>query len=125
MRQALAEQQQETEAHAATLKDILGRTKDEADPLKCKVIYALFDEAEDLLKGASQEAVRNALIMTAAQRIEHYKIAAYGALRQYARVLGCDNDTRILDQAMQEEKQSDLQLTSMAERINPAAKKAA
>ena len=125
LRQALAEQEQQTEAHAARLKDILGRTTDEADPLKCKVIYALFDEADDLLKGASQEGVRNALIITAAQRIEHYKIAAYGAVRQYARVLGCDDDARILDKTMQEEKQSDRQLTSMAERINPAAKKAA
>jgi ferritin-like metal-binding protein YciE len=125
LHQALQEHQQESEAHAARLRDILTRTMGAADPLKCKVIYALFDEAEDLLQSVSNETVRNALLIGAAQRIEHYEIGAYGTLRQFARVIGHDNDARILEQTLREEECADHRLTGISERINPLAKKAA
>jgi ferritin-like metal-binding protein YciE len=124
LHQVLEEHRLETEVHANRLRDILRSTGSTA-PLKCKVIYALFDEAEDLLKGTSHDAVRHALLIAAAQRIEHYEIAAYGTVRQFARVLGRDSDARILDETIHEEGRADHRLTSIAERINPTAKKAA
>ena len=125
LHQMLEEHRLETEVHATRLRDILASAGGESDPLKCKVIYALFDEAEDLLKGASHEGVRDALIIAAAQRIEHYEIAAYGGVRQFARVLGHDDDAQILDLTIHEEGRADHRPTSIAERINPTAKKAA
>jgi ferritin-like metal-binding protein YciE len=125
LHQALREHQQETVIHADRLRDILSHTVEGVDPLKCKVIYALFDEAEDLLKGVSQEAVRHALLIAAAQRIEHYEIAAYGTVRQFASVLGHDEDAQKLDQTIREEGRADHRLTRIAERINPTAKKVA
>jgi len=124
LHQVLEEHRIETEVHANRLRDVLTSTGSTA-PLKCKVIFALFDEVEDLLKGASHDAVRDALLIAAAQRIEHYEIAAYGTVRQFARVLGRDSDAGILDQTIQEEGRADHRLTSIAERINPTAKKAA
>ena len=124
LHQGLEEHRLEIEAHATRLRDILRSTGSTA-PLKCKVIYALFDEAEDLLKGASHHEVRHASLIAAAQRIEGYVNAAYGTMRQFARVLGRDSDARILDQTIHEEERADHRLTSIAERINPTAKKAA
>jgi|SRR5580658_6806908 ferritin-like metal-binding protein YciE len=125
LHQVLQEHQRESETHSARLRDILARITGAADPLKCRVIYALFDEAEDLLKSMSHESVRNALLIGAAQRIKHYEIGAYGSLRQFAKVMGHDNDAHILEQSLREEEESDRRLTSISERINPLAKKAA
>lgn len=124
LHQALREHKQETSAHGARLREILTATAEGTDPLKCKVIYALFDEAEDFLKETSHEEVRDALIISAAQRIEHYEIAAYGTMRQFAAVLGRDRDIGLLDETIQEEGRMDHRLTSIAERVNPTAKKA-
>lgn len=121
----LSEHKQETDVHGARLREILARTAAGANPEKCKVIYALFDEAEELIEDASHEAVRDALIISAAQRIEHYEIAAYGAVRQFARVLRRDMDVELLDKTIHEEGRADHGLTSISERINPTAKKAA
>lgn len=125
LHQALREHKLETDGHAARLREILARTDSGADPLKCKVIYALFDEAEELLKETSHEAVRDASIISAAQRIEHYEIAVYGTVRQFAAVLGYDRDAALLDATIHEEGRADHRLTNIAERINPTAKKAA
>jgi ferritin-like metal-binding protein YciE len=125
LHQALRDHLHEDDGHAARLRDILTRITGKADPLKCKVIYALFDEAEDLMEDAGHESVRNVILIAAAQRIEHYEIAAYGAVRQFARVLGRTDDAMVLDMTIQEEGHADHQLTQIAERINPAAQKAA
>jgi ferritin-like metal-binding protein YciE len=125
LHQALRDHLQEDNVHAARLRDILIRITGAAHPLKCRVIYALFDEAEDLMEDAGHESVRNVILIAAAQRIEHYEIAAYGAVRQFARVLGRTDDAMVLDMTIQEERHADHQLTQIAERINPAAQKAA
>jgi ferritin-like metal-binding protein YciE len=125
LHETLQEHKQESDVHGARLRDILAHTSGGAGPLKCKVIYALFDETEDLLQDTSHQAVRDALLISAAQRVEHYEIAAYGTVRQFARVLGRDRDVEILDKTIHEEGRTDRRLTRIAERINPAAKKAA
>ena len=60
-----------------------------------------------------------------AQRIEHYEIAAYGAARHFAHVLGLDSDAELLNQTIHEEGHADHLLTSIADRMNPIARKAA
>jgi ferritin-like metal-binding protein YciE len=107
------------------LRAILQRATGAADPLKCKVVYALFDEAEDIVQDTSHQEVRDAALISVAQRIEHYEIAVYGALRQFARILGQDEVAQLLDQTLQEERRADHQLTTIADRINPTAQRAA
>ena len=116
---------EETEAHALRLRTILGRLTAESDPIKSKVIAALLDEAEDMIKEADHETLRDAALIAAAQCVEHYEIAAYGTVRHYARVLGRDEDATLLDQTLQEEGRADHRLSAIAERVNPAARKAA
>ena len=124
LQRVLRKQSAEGEAHAARLRDMLSRAGSESAPIKCKAIYALFDEAEDLVEDAAQDAVRDALLISEAQRIKHYEIAAYGAVRQFARVLDRVDDERLLDETIHEKGDADKRLSSIAERVNPAAKAA-
>lgn len=116
---------EETEVQAMRLRTILGRMAVKAEPVKNKAVEALLAEAEDVIDEADHDAIRDAALIATAQCVEHYEIAAYGALRHFARVLGRDEDAALLDQTIQEEGRADQRLTSIAERVNPTAKKAA
>jgi ferritin-like metal-binding protein YciE len=125
LHQSLRDHLTETDAQAERLRNILTRATGKTETLKGKVIYALFDEAEELIEDAAHEGVRDAIVISAAQRIEHYEIAVYGELRQFAHILGMDEDARLLDQTIQEERRADHQLTTIANRVNLTARKAA
>jgi len=126
LKQAFRMHVEETETQASRLRTILGRLTGKSDDLeKNKVVEALIDDAEDMIKEADHEAVRDVALIAAAQCLEHYEIAAYGTVRHFARVLGHDEDAALLDQTLQEEGRTDHRLTSIAERVNPAARKAA
>jgi ferritin-like metal-binding protein YciE len=107
------------------IRALLERANADSDPLKCRVVYALFEEAEEFVNDALHDAVRNVIVISAAQRIKHYEIAVYGTTTEFARVLGRDEDARQLEQITEEERAEDKQLSNIAERINPSAKKAA
>jgi ferritin-like metal-binding protein YciE len=118
---------QETELHIQRLEQILGEQK-KADPAvtsvgaeKCKTIAALVTEADDMMVDAPNVRVRDAGLIAAAQRVEHYEMASYGTARQWARVLGETAEAELLDQTLKEEKHADELLSSVAERINPHA----
>jgi ferritin-like metal-binding protein YciE len=125
LKEALKSHLQETKVHVTRAREILERITDDPSPLKCKTVMALIDETEDMIEASAHEAVRDAALIATAQRIEHYEIAAYGALRHFAHVLGLDGDAEILNETAQEEGHADHVLTSIAERINPQAQKAA
>lgn len=76
-------------------------------------------------KGVSYEAVRDAALIAAAQRVEHYEIAFYGAVRQWAQILGKNEQAILLDETIKEEGHADHLLTEIASRINVKADKAA
>lgn len=116
---------QETEAQVVRLEQILQEATGETKTIQCKVLSALVEEAEGMIKDASDESVRDAALIAAAQRVEHYEIAAYGAVRQFARILGATGHARILDQTIKEEGHADHLLTEIANRVNPYAEKAA
>jgi ferritin-like metal-binding protein YciE len=127
LRQAFQSHLQETEAHIKRLELILNEQK-KADhsitatgPEKCKAMAALVAETNDLIVDARDALVRDAGLIVDAQRVEHYEIASYGTLRQWARVLGEDYAAELLDETLKEEAQSDHLLTSIAERINAVA----
>ena len=78
-----------------------------------------------MIKDASDESVRDAALIAAAQRVEHYEIAAYGAVRHFAQILGEIEQAQLLDETMKEEGNADHLLTEIANRVNPYAEKAA
>lgn len=130
LRQAFQSHLQETEVHIQRLENILAEQKghdpaiDATGPEKCKAIAALRTEAEELIVDARDAWVRDAALIAAAQRVEHYEIAAYGTVRQWARVLGETRAAELLNQTAQEEGHADHLLSSIAERVNPKAKAA-
>jgi ferritin-like metal-binding protein YciE len=116
---------QETHLHADRVRGILNRATGEAIPLKCKVVYSLFGELEDVVEDASHAPVRDAALISEAQRIEHYELASYAALRQLACALELGQDAQLLDQSLREKERACEQLALIAKRIYPAARKAA
>lgn len=122
--QLFREHIKEMHKHADRLRGILNRATGEADPLKCKVVYSMFDELEDVVEDASHIPVRDAALISEAQRIEQYEMAGYGALRQLACALELGQDAQLLDQSFREKERANQQLARMAERIYPAARKA-
>lgn len=125
LKQILESHRKETELHGLRLRNILTQTAGEAEPLTCKAVVELINEAEDLAQDASHDAVRDAALIASAQSIEHYEIAAYGSARHFADVLGRESDAELLSQTLHDEAHADRLLSSIAERVNPAARRAA
>jgi ferritin-like metal-binding protein YciE len=125
LRQAFQSHLQETNGHVQRLEQILGSVAGEAKAVKCKVMAALVTETEDMVKDAADENVRDAALIAAAQRVEHYEIASYGAVRHWAQLLGEKQDAELLDKTIKEEGHADHLLTEISNRVNPYAEKAA
>ena len=125
LRQAFQSHLQETREQVMRLEQILSATAGEAKEVKCKVMAALVTETEDMVKDAADDDVRNAALIAAAQRVEHFEIASYGAVRHWAQILGEKEHAALLDKTIKEEGHADKLLTEIANRVNPYAEKAA
>ena len=125
LKQALQSHLQETHVHVTRVQQILREEIRDAEPVKCKVLAALVSEAEDMIQDAADNSVRDAALIAAAQRVEHYEIAAYGAVRRWAQILGEAEQAALLNQTIQEEGHADQLLTSISDRVNVEADKAA
>lgn len=125
LRQAFQSHLQETQIHVTRIEQILNEIVREAKPMKCKVMAALVTETEDMVKDSADDAVRDAALISAGQRVEHYEIAVYGAVRRWAELLGERRHVELLDKTIREEGHADHLLTEIADRVNPYATKAA
>ena len=125
LKQAFQTHLKETQNHVTRLEQILSERGGKVDSIKCKSTAALISGAEDLIKDAMDESVRDAVLIAGAQRIEHFEIASYGPVRNWARILGENRQAQLLDQTVKEEGNADHILTSIANRVNPYAEKAA
>ena|SRR5579871_5148487 len=123
LKQAFQSHMQETEIHIKRLRGILENIAGAAEPIKCKVLIALNEEIEDQTQSCSHDSVRDAALIAGAQRIEHYEIAAYGAVRHFAQMMGRTEDAEILDRTIHEEGHADHLLNTIADRVNPAARR--
>ena len=95
-----------------TIFDDLGKA---ARGKKCLGMEGLIAEGEGMMSEDMEPNVLDAALISAAQRVEHYEIAAYGTLRTYARQLGYDNHAQLLQQSLNEEGAADKLLTQIAE----------
>jgi ferritin-like metal-binding protein YciE len=125
LRAALETHLQETRGQVARVEQILNRTEGPVKSKTNKGIDALLTEGNDIVTDASNPAVRDAAIVGAAQKVEHYEIAAYGTLRRYAEILNQSQDVGLLQQTLQEEKHADEVLTIIADSANLEADRAA
>ncbi|MFY9907504.1 MAG: ferritin-like domain-containing protein [Terriglobales bacterium] len=125
LKNALQTHLQETEGHVSRLERILNQAQGSVDSKKCKGIAALIIEGEDVIKDTADKSVRDAGIIAAAQKIEHYEMAVYGTVRTFAEILGNEDDATLLNQTLEEEKHADAILTGIADTANVKADKAA
>ncbi len=91
---------------------------------KCKGMEGILKDNKELLEADAEPEVLDAGMIAGAQRVEHYEIAGYGTVRTYARILGRDDWAQILEQTLDEEKETDAKLNQLAENINVDAKAA-
>jgi ferritin-like metal-binding protein YciE len=88
---------------------------------KCEGMDGLLEEGKEDSGHGGDPNVKDAAVIAAAQRVEHYEIAGYGCLRTWSEILGYDEATRLLEQTLDEEKEADELLTEIASNINPEA----
>ena len=116
---------QETRQHVTRIKEILGDTRQSVSEKKSKAASSLISEGEEMIKDAKDNAVRDAALILAGQRVEHYEMASYGAVRQYAQLLGEDKAMQKLEDSLKDEGHADHLLTEISKTANTRANKAA
>ena len=122
LRQAFTKHLKETEGQVTRLERIFKELGQPARGKKCKGMEGLLEEGKEVLEEEGEAAVIDAALISAAQRVEHYEIAAYGCLRTYAQLLGHSEAEQLLQQTLEEEEAADKKLTELAESgINEAA----
>ncbi len=116
---------EQTRGHVLRLDQVFSKfPKIDKEDRKCKGMEGLIKEGKEMIKEDAPADVKDAGLIAAAQRVEHYEIAAYGCARTYAHLLGMADVGRILQQTLDEEGETDKKLTAIAERINIDAKAA-
>jgi ferritin-like metal-binding protein YciE len=115
LRTALENHLAETEEQASRIEQILESFGESPRGQKCAGMEGLIEEGKDFLKEDADEDVLDAGIIVNAQKVEHYEIATYGAVVEYARMMGHTEALELLEQTLQEEKNADQLLNQIAE----------
>jgi len=122
LKSAFQEHLRQTQNHVSRLEQVfklLGKT---ARSKTCEAMKGLITEGDEVVSARGDADVKDAALIAAAQRVEHYEIAGYGTVRTFAQRLGHNEAVRLLQQTLDEEADTDKKLTSLAEKaINPRA----
>lgn len=122
LRGAIEEHLAETERQFERVTDLLTTLGGKKDAkTKCAGMAGIIKEGEMMLKEDADEMVRDAAIIGAAQRVEHYEMAAYGTARSYAEMLGNMQAAQVLEEILEEEKAADEKLSEIAKSVNAEA----
>ena len=122
LRSAFDEHLRQTEQHMERLEQVFEQLGMPVRGKTCKGMKNLIAEGEDMIGDADDDATRDALMIAAAQKVEHYEIAAYGTMRTWANLLGKNDIAGIFEDTLEEEKETDQRLTEIAESfVNEAA----
>lgn len=113
---------EQTKEQAKRLERIFDALGETVKGKKCKGIQGIISEGSAALKEDWTGPVRDAVIIASAQRAEHYEIAAYGTVHEFAQVLGENEAASLISQTLDEEKQTDEKLTQLAHEINQGAR---
>jgi ferritin-like metal-binding protein YciE len=115
LRQAFESHLLETEGHVRRLESIFRTLGKDPKAETCAAMKGLVSEGEDVVSNIDESPLRDAGLIAAANRVEHYEIAAYGSARTFAETLGLREAASLLQQTLQEEKLADQKLTQIAE----------
>ena len=106
----------QTEQHVKRLEQIFEQLGESSKGKKCKAMAGLVAKGQAVIEEDAVPDVRDAALIAAAQRVEHYEIAGYGTVRTYARTLGHDQVVQLLQQTLDEEGETDKKLSDLAEK---------
>jgi ferritin-like metal-binding protein YciE len=115
LKQGFESHLKETKGHVERLKQVFEMQDVKAKAVDCPAIDGIIEEAEEVIGEADGGEIRDAALAAAAQTVEHYEIARYGALIAWANMLGRDDCAAILMKTLEEEKATDRKLTALCE----------
>jgi ferritin-like metal-binding protein YciE len=114
LKSALESHLEETEVHVTRVEEVFEMIDRKATTQKCQAIAGLVDEAEQLMDDCEDGAMLDAGIIAAGQKVEHYEIASYGTLVQFAKTLNLNNAADLLSVTLKEEKAANEKLSEIA-----------
>jgi ferritin-like metal-binding protein YciE len=122
LRKAFEDHLKETKGQVQRLEQVFSEIGEEAGGETCEAMKGLIEEGQEIIKAVKQSALRDAGLIAAANRVEHYEMAGYGVARALAETLGFTQSASLLEQTLEEERQADAKLTQLAEqKINQEA----
>ena len=125
LKDAFHQHLRQTREHAIRLTRLFSALGERPEGQTCHGMKGLIKEGQEMLEAKGDPDVIDAGLIAAAQRVEHYEIAAYGTVRAYAEILGAEEAVKMLEKTLQEEEETDDKLTELAEgQINVEAEMA-
>ncbi len=122
LKSAFQEHLRQTEGHVTRLEEAFQRLGRSAKAKTCEAMKGLISEGEEIISSSGNPDVKDAALIAAGQRVEHYEIAGYGTARTFAQRLGRQDIALLLQETLNEEAATDKKLTTLAEQsINPRA----
>jgi ferritin-like metal-binding protein YciE len=122
LKEALEAHLRQTEDHVGRLEQVFEQLGVSARAKKCIGMKNLLAEGDEMIGEAKDDAARDAVMIAAAQKVEHYEIASYGTVRTWANLLGKSAIAALLEDTLEEEKEADQKLTGITESfVNEAA----
>jgi ferritin-like metal-binding protein YciE len=114
LKNAIQEHLSQTEGHVARLEQVFEILGQSPKTVKCEGMEGILDEAETVMKSDESPETLDAAIIAGAQKVEHYEIASYGSVIEWASVMGRHDIKTLLNQTLEEEKKADQKLTQLA-----------
>jgi ferritin-like metal-binding protein YciE len=118
LRSGFEQHLEQTREHAQRIERIFNSMGEKVKGKKCKGMNGLISEGQDVMGEDYDGELMDAALISAAQRVEHYEIAAYGTVRTFANILGEQEAVTLLEQTLEEEKETDEKLTELADNLN-------
>jgi ferritin-like metal-binding protein YciE len=115
LKQAFSDHLRETQGHVSRLEQVFREINVEPERETCDAMKGLIAEGETMIKAKGDPTIKDAALIAAAQRVEHYEISGYGTARSFAQRLGLTQAANLLQQTLQEEKAADEKLNTIAE----------
>jgi len=115
LKKALEDHLQETQGQVERLEQVFEMLEQKATGKKCAAMAGLIKEGQEVVASTSDSAVRDAGIIAAAQKVEHYEISGYGSARTFAQLLRHEDVASLLEETLNEEKMADRKLNEIAE----------
>ena len=121
LREGFEQHLEQTKGHVQRLEQIFEMLGESPKGKTCAGMKGLVEEGQEMIDQDFEGSIKDAGLIGAAQRVEHYEIAGYGTVKAFAQTLGETEHVELLEQTLEEEKETDENLTELAEQINSQA----